>query len=398
MRFGLLLRQLLAVVHYTVVTLPRRARSALVLLAGMAGITAVQVALFSIADGIRTALTAGTDDRVAIVVQEGSFLELDSRLNRETIGLLSNLPQIETRDSRPVASPEVVAVVHRDRREGNRSGALLLRGVTDFAFGTRPGAEMVRGRRFRRGPDEAIVGESANRLFADLEIGDTLSLGNRGLEIVGVFSARGGSAESEIWTADSVVREVFALGPAYHSLRLRLRDPDLLWDLEGEVISDPRLGVTVRRESDFYREQSQVMTLFVEGFGWFVVALMAGAVGFVTLNTAFGAVAARRREIGALRALGYCRLAIFGGFLAEVAILAAVGAGLGALLAYAAFHGLRTSTLNLTSLSQLVFSFRVGAGTVLSAVAITTAVGLLAGAVPALGAVRQPPFLAVRGA
>ena len=398
MRLGILVRQVLAVVHYTVVTLPRRARGALVLLAGMAGLSAVQVALFSIADGIRTALTAGTDDRVAIVVQEGSFLELDSRLNRETVGLLSNLPQIETRAARPVASPEVVAVVSRERREGNRSGALLLRGVTDFAFGTRTGVEMVRGRRFRGGHDEAIVGRSARRLFADLAIGDTLSLGNRDLEIVGVFTARGGSAESEIWTADSVVREVFALGPAYHSLRVRLRDPDLLWDLEGETISDPRLGVTVRRESDFYREQSQVMTLFVEGFGWFVVALMAGAVGFVTLNTAFGAVAARRREIGALRALGYCRLAIFSGFLAEVAILAAVGAGLGALFAYASFHGLRTSTLNLTSLSQLVFSFRVGAGTALSAVAVTTGIGVLAGAIPALGSVRQPPFLAVRGA
>lgn len=398
MRLGILVRQVLAVVHYTVVTLPRRARGALVLLAGMAGLSAVQVALFSIADGIRTALTAGTDDRVAIVVQEGSFLELDSRLNRETVGLLSNLPQIETRAARPVASPEVVAVVSRERREGNRSGALLLRGVTDFAFGTRTGAEMVRGRRFRGGHDEAIVGRSARRLFADLAIGDTLSLGNRDLEIVGVFTARGGSAESEIWTADSVVREVFALGPAYHSLRVRLRDPDLLWDLEGETISGPRLGVTVRRESDFYREQSQVMTLFVEGFGWFVVALMAGAVGFVTLNTAFGAVAARRREIGALRALGYCRLAIFSGFLAEVAILAAVGAGLGALLAYASFHGLRTSTLNLTSLSQLVFSFRVGAGTALSAVAVTTGIGVLAGAIPALGAVRQPLFRAVRGA
>ena len=398
MRLGLLLRQILAVVHYTVVTLPRRVRSALVLLAGMAGLSAVQVALFSIADGIRTALTAGTEDRVAIVVQEGSFLELDSRLDRETVGLLSNLPQVENRESRPVASPEVVAVVSRDRREGNRSGALLLRGVSDFAFETRAGARMVRGRRFRGGHDEAIVGSSANRLFADLEIGDTLSLGHRDLEIVGEFSSRGGSAESEIWTADSVLREVFALGPAYHSLRVRLRDPDLLWDLEGETISDPRLSVTVRRESDYYREQSQVMTLFVEGFGWFVVALMAGAVGFVTLNTAFGAVAARRREIGALRALGYGRLAIVTGFLAEVAILAAVGAGLGALVAYAAFHGFRTSTLNLTSLSRLVFSFRVGADTALSAVAVTTTIGFFAGAIPALGAVRQPPFLAVRGA
>lgn len=398
MRLGRLLRQVLAVIHYTVLTLPRRARSALVLLAGMAGVTAVQVALFSIADGIRTALTAGTDDRIAIIVQEGSFLELDSRLNRETIGLLSNLPQVETRESHPLASPEVVAVVSRDRREGNRSGALLLRGVTDSAFATRTGMALVRGRRFRGGHDEAIVGSSAKHLFAALEIGDTLSLGNRDLEIVGEFTSRGGSAESEIWTADAVVREVFALGPAYHSLRVRLQDPDRLWDLEGETISDPRLSVTVRRESDYYREQSQVMTLFVEGFGWFVVALMAGAVGFVTLNTGFGAVAARRREIGALRALGYCRLAVFSGFLAEMAILAAVGAGLGALAAYASFHGLRTSTLNLTSLSQLVFSFRVGAGTALSAVAVTTTIGILAGAIPALGAVRQPPFLAVRGA
>ena len=85
MRIGILARQVWATVHYAAVTLPRRSRSALVLIAGMAGITAVYVAIFAIADGIRTALTAGTNDDVAIFVQDGSLFELNSRLSRPVV-------------------------------------------------------------------------------------------------------------------------------------------------------------------------------------------------------------------------------------------------------------------------------------------------------------------------
>lgn len=397
MRIGVLAHQVLATVHYTAITLPRRSRSALVLLLGMAGITAVHVVIFSVADGIRTALTAGTDDDVAIFVQDGSLLELDSRVPREAVDILSNLPQISRRDARPLASPEVVAVISRDRPDGGGSASVLLRGVTDAAFGVRGNIDIVRGRSFRFGHDEAVAGISAGAVFSGLEIGDVLTFGDRDLRITGLFASRGGNAESEIWTSATIVREVFALGPTYNSLRVHLRDARLLWDIEGETISDPRLSVSVKRESDFYREQSRVMTLFVDGFGWFVVALMGGAVGFVTLNTAFGAVAGRRREIGTLRALGYGRLAIVSGLLAEVALLTAIGSGLGAIVAYLAFDGLQTSTLNLTSLTQLVFSFRVSLPTILSAAAVSTALGIVAGTGPAISAVRRAPFLAIRG-
>lgn len=398
MRIGILARQVWATVHYAAVTLPRRSRSALVLIAGMAGITAVYVAIFAIADGIRTALTAGTDDDVAIFVQDGSLFELNSRLSREAVATLSSLPQIARHEERPLASPEVVAVIGQDRLDGIGSASLLLRGVTAAAFEMRGSLDIVRGRTFRFGHDEAIAGISASAVFADLEIGDVLTFGDRDLQIVGLYASRGGHAESEVWTSATVVRDVFALGPTYNSLRVRLRDADLLWDLEGEIISDPRLSVSVKRESSFYREQSQVMTLFVEGFGWFVVALMGGAVGFVTLNTAFGAVAGRRREIGTLRSLGYGRVAIVSGLLAEVGLLTSLGSGLGAVVAYLAFDGLQASTLNLTSLTQLVFSFRVSHQTVVWAIAIATALGIVAGAGPAVSAVRQPPFLATRGA
>lgn len=396
MRFWLLARQVAATALYCLSTIRQRRRSAVVLVLGMAGATVAHVGVFSVAEGLRAALVSGADDRVAVVLQEGAMTELDSRLPREAVGVIAGLPQVEQPGGRALVSGENVAVVSLPRHSGGALENVLLRGVTDAGFEVRGRVEVHTGRRFRSGRYEAIVGSRARETYGGLEPGSDLRLAGRSLRIVGVFSAGGHSEESEIWTSATAVREAFGYGSSYQAIRVRLTEAEALWDFEGETLADRRLRVAVERETEFYRNQAEIMTLFVEGFGWLVVVLMGGAVSVVTFNTTFGAISRRRREIGALRALGFGRFAVLAAFLAEAGTLAAAGAALGAVVSGAVLDGFRTSTLNFSSLSQLVFTFEVGGGTVIQALLLAVGISLLGGVAPAISAARTPIRLAVQ--
>lgn len=395
MRFWLLARQVAATALYCLSTIRQRRRSAVVLMLGMAGATVAHVGVFSVADGLRAALVSGADDRVAVVLQEGAMAELDSRLPREAAAVIAGLPQVEHLAGRALVSGENVAVVSLPGREGGALENVLLRGVTDAGFEVRGRVEVHTGRRFRSGRYEAIVGTRARDTYDGLDPGSDIRLAGRPLRIVGVFSAGGHSEESEIWTSDTAVRESFGYGSNFQAIRVRLTEPEVLWDFEGGTLADRRLRVAVERETEFYRNQAEIMTLFVESFGWLVVVLMGGAVSVVTFNTTFGAISSRRREIGTLRALGFGRFPVVAAFLAEAGSLAVAGAALGAGVSGAALDGFRTSTLNFASLSQLVFTFQVGGGTVIQALLLAVGISLLGGVAPAISAARTPIRLAV---
>lgn len=395
MRFWRLSKQAAATALYCLSTIRQRGRSAVALVLGMAAATVAHIGVFAVAEGLRAALVSGADDRVAVVLQEGAMAELDSRLPRETAAVVSGLPQVERLAGRALVSGENLAVLSLPRRSGGALENVLLRGVSDAGFEVRQRIEVRDGRRFRSGRYEAIVGVRARDAYDGLEPGSDLRLAGRPLRIVGVFSAQGHGEESEVWTTATAVREAFGYGPSYQAIRVRLTEPAALWDFEGETLADRRLSVAVERETEFYRNQAEIMTIFVEGFGWLVVVLMGGAVSVVTFNTTFGAISSRRREIGTLRALGFGRFAVVAAFLAEAGFLAVAGAALGALVSGAALDGFRASTLNFASLSQLVFTFRVGHATVVQALLLAVGISLLGGLVPAISAARTPIRLAV---
>jgi putative ABC transport system permease protein len=85
-----------------------------------------------------------------------------------------------------------------------------------------------------------------------------------------------------------------------------------------------------------------------------------GAV-FGAMNTMYAIVAARTREIGTLRALGFSRRAILASFVVESALLALIGGGLGCLLALTA-NGYTTGASNLQTFREVAYAFPDHAG------------------------------------
>jgi len=108
------------------------------------------------------------------------------------------------------------------------------------------------------------------------------------------------------------------------------------------------------------------------------------------------AVAARRREIATLRALGFRPGPVVVSVLAESLVLGLAGGLLGGLAAWAVFDGFRTSTMNWASFSQIAFAFAVTPELLAQGIVAALAIGLVAGLLPALRAARLPVATALR--
>jgi putative ABC transport system permease protein len=105
----------------------------------------------------------------------------------------------------------------------------------------------------------------------------------------------------------------------------------------------------------------------------------------------YTAVASRTREIATLRALGFRSFPVVVSVLVESALLALVGGLVGGLIAYLAFNGYETATMNFQSFSQIAFKFAVTAPLLGKALFYAVLMGLLGGMLPAIRAARLSP-------
>lgn len=390
------LGQLGAVVVVNLRSLPQRAGSALVAVVGIAGVVAVFVAVLSIGEGFRrTLLVSGSPDTV-IVLRAGSDTEMTSGLLAEQTRIIKDAPGVRRDDGDPVASAELFVIVNHPRRATGTDANVPLRGVQPAAFRVRDEVRIVEGRMFTWGTNEIIVGRAAAREFVDLDVGRTHRWGESTWTVVGIFEAGGGVAESEIWADAGVVQPAYRRGNTFQSVYARLESPDAFQAFANALTTDPRLNVTVLRETDYYAEQSVVIHRLVRTLGFLVAALMGVGAVFGAVNTMYTAVAARTREIATLRALGFGALPVVASVLVESMLLALAGGLIGGALAYAGFNGYQTATINWQTFSQIAFAFAVTPALVGQGLAYALLMGLLGGALPALRAARLPVVTALR--
>ena len=157
-----------------------------------------------------------------------------------------------------------------------------------------------------------------------------------------------------------------------------------------KLAANPRLNVKVLRQSEYYAAQSKIVSDLIHKLGTVIGGLMAVGAIFGALNTMYTAVAARRREIATLRALGFGGAPVVISVLIESLALAAMGGAFGAIIAYFAFDGIQSATLNWNSMSQVAFAFAVTPDLLARGIGWALAIGLIGGLLPAIRAARLP--------
>ena len=388
--------QVVAVTRFGLMSLPQRRGSAAATVIGIAGVVAVLVGVLSIAAGFKQAMTVSGSPDGAIVLRSGADSEMVSVFGREETRVIADTPGIARNDQGPLASAELFVIIDLPKRSTGTDANVPLRGVESAAFPVRENLKIVEGRKFDWGKNEVIVGRGAAREFAGLQVGSTIKVGRYEWPVVGIFSADGGAAESEIWTDAKVLQDAYHRGDSFQSVSVRLNSPAAFQAFKDALTSNPQLNVQVMRQTDYYAQQSQAMTRLITTLGFVIAFLMALGAVFGALNTMYSAVAVRSREIGTLRALGFGGGAVVVSFLLESLLLALVGGVLGGAIAYVAFNNFHTSTMNFQSFSQLTFAFRVTPELLLRGITWAAVIGLIGGLFPAIRAARLPITVALR--
>jgi putative ABC transport system permease protein len=379
--------QIRAVTTLNLRSVPQRFGSSAVTVLGIAGVVIVFVGVLSMAQGFRRVMTTGGDPRTAIVLRAGASSETGSLLGLESVRLVKDAPGIAHQGGQSQASAEF-AVVVRQQAESGRPMNVTLRGVEPAAFNVRDEIRIVDGRPFQPGRQEIIVGRAAARQLGNVTTGRSVQWGGSTWEVVGVFEGGGGNVESEVWCDVDVLQQVFHRQSAFQAVYARLESPESFEVLRDALAGDPRLEVDVRRESDYYTEQSQSLTTLITTAGVFIAVLMGVGAMFTAVSTMYTAVVSRTREIATLRALGFGRAALVCSVLAEAAALASVGGAIGSLTAWVIFDGYAVSTLNFQSMSQVAFAFAVTPVLIAEGLAYAIGLGVIGAMWPALRAAR----------
>jgi ABC-type antimicrobial peptide transport system permease subunit len=227
-----------------------------------------------------------------------------------------------------------------------------------------------------------------------LEPGDTFELADHEWVVTGVMKSEGTTFGSEVWVSDNNLA-VHAAGKKNRYTTLVLRT-DADSDAAARAVADylnrgyTQANLKAFAEPDYYKELTKTNETFLTWIVFLAVVMAVGGI-FGVMNTMFASIAARIKEVGVLRILGFKRWQILISFMIESLAIALVGGVLGCALGYLANGFEASSTLSggqgggKSVTLTMVVDYQILAAGLL----FTLVMGRLGGLVPALSAMRM---------
>lgn len=377
--------------EYGVRNLFRRPLRTALTFAVLATVVALVLAVAGFVRGLEKSLATSGNPRVALVygLGMGENLEYSSIPARTSDLLAASLGGVQTWYGQKFVSPELYLGTQIGV-EGMQPAMGLVRGVTPSALLVRRQMELLEGN--WPGPGEVIVGRLVSAKLGaaseQLAIGQQITLEGRPWTIRGVFAAAGSVFESEVWCRlDDLQQAMKRQDLSLVALTMESADDFTNVNLFCKERLDLELQAT--REVDYYASLTKHYRP-VRMLAWLVALLVSASGVFAGLNTMYGSVLGRIRELATLQAIGYRRAALVISLLQEGVLLAAASSLVACLPAFLLLHGaavrftMSAFTLEIDGLAVLI-----GCGTGLS-------LGVIGALPPALHALRLPVVEALR--
>jgi putative ABC transport system permease protein len=309
---------------------------------------------------------------------------------------------------------ELELAVYVSGRSGDvKAGALSVSGVYIFGttgeYGRVLTADFSEGRMFSDTENDAsrpvvVLGcDVAQALFPGRSAMDgTVVVKGQPFNVVGVLAKQGSflglfSFDSQMIMPLSSFKKFFGVRYGNPEIEVKVRDKKRMDAARDELLGDMRRvrgqlpgepdNFTINT-SDAFKEKLDPIKRGIALAGLFVtgLALFVGAIGI--MNITFVSVRERTKEIGTRKALGARRRTILLQFLIEAVSICVVGGVTGLLLTYLMSVGVKAA------LPSFPLEFSVGLIVVSMLVSIAT--GVLSGFLPAVGASRLDPVVALR--
>jgi putative ABC transport system permease protein len=388
-----MMRQALVMMGLNLRSLPQRYASALIDVFGVACVVAVFVGLFSVVASYQTLLVSGSDDSVLMVMKNGAEVENESSLTQVEAAAIAT--DASAADAGVIISPESSRLISVKRPQNHDFVTVALRGAGPSASPLRAGMRLVAGRMFQSGRYELIVGEASQQQFASLRLGGSLHLADTDWRIVGVFKSTASGVESEVWADLGALQSAYKTGSRLSTVRLKPSSEAAAAGIRTRLRADPNLGIAVQREQEYFQGSIDGLFRTMRFFAYPVLLVMAIGAVFAAVNTMYGAVDARTREIGVLRSIGFDAVPVGIGTLIESVLLSVLGGAVGVLVIRLALNGLQTNT-NFLGDTQFALSLVVPPALMAQGVIWASVIGLLGGLLPAVRAGRLPIVEALR--
>ena len=367
---------------------------------GLALVVFVFTTVLMLATGVRETLKATGSVENAKIIRKGSQNEVQSGVLPEHLRLLSAAPEAQMgKDGKPLASPELMVLIFAQREGGSseEDGTNLnVRGVGPLAFELHP-PHALEGRMFTPGTSEIVVGNKLAGRFKGMRLGGQVHFARRDWTVVGVMDQGGSAFDSEVWGDIEQFEDAFARRPSFSSITLKLKSAGDIAALKSRVENDPMLNtLDVQPEIDYWAAQSEATAIFVRVVGIFVVFIFSFGAVLGAMITMYAQVAARTREIGTLRAIGFRRRAVLVSFVVESVILGVLAGVVGC--ASASLWQLTSfTTMNFQTFSEMSFKFHMSPSVIVASMVFAIIMGFAGGLLPAMRAARMPIVRATRG-
>lgn len=372
--------------EYGIRNLFRRPLRTLLTFAGLTTVICLVLVIVGFIRGLERTLAVTGDPMVATVFSlgMGENLEYSSIPMRTNDLLAASVQGICERYGEKYVSPELYLGTQIRFRDDLEPAMGLIRGVTLAARLVRGSVELEEGTWPKSG--EVLIGSmAAVKLGAkpgDLRVGDNVHFEGKPWRISGVYSAAGAAFESEIWCRlddlqQAMKRQDLSL------VSVRLISSDAFGDLD--LFCKERLDLELQaiRDVDYYKSLQRGYAP-IRMLAWLIVLLVSFAGVFAGLNTMYGAVVGRVRELATLQTIGFVRRAIMTSLIQEGIFLAAGSTLLAAVLALTLVNGAAVR------FTMGAFNLRIDGVALLIGCGVGFGLGLLGAIPPAIRALRMP--------
>jgi putative ABC transport system permease protein len=364
--------------------LRRPARSALTLL----GLSTVVLLIFVVVGfirGLESSLTASGDPNVVLIYSIGAAEDIEnSVIPARTASLVAaSLQGIRRRYGETYASPELYVGTRVTTASSKTPTPGIVRGVTPSTPLLRRQVQLLDGA--WPGPGEVLVGRLVSaKLGCDastLEVGKSLEFEGRPWRISGSFAAGGSAFESELWCPLTELQQAMkrqdlsliavALAPGTPASEVELFCKERV-DLELQATPETKYYASLQKH---YRP--------IRILGWLIVVLVASAGVFAGLNTMYGAVIGRVRELATLQAVGFRRRSIAISLIQEAVLLSLTASLIAATIALAVVNG------TAVRFTMGAFALRVDSMALVIGCGVGVVLGFVGAVPPAIKAMRM---------